>query len=311
MISVAMTTYNGERFLKEQLDSIFNQTRKVDEIIVCDDGSIDKTLEILKNYPVTVYQNERNLGYRLNFKKAMQLCHGDYIFLCDQDDVWQENKVEEMINIINGNPNIHVLTSAFHYIDENGKEILKDKINLYPKKIEVNTLHKVEFKEYLAMNYFQGCSICMDAWIKNKVINHFNDNLEHDWLINVIAASYEGMYFYNKPLFKYRLHENNSLGVEYITQSSQEHMNQANTEKIRSQNAKNALIVLDVVKENNLEFYKKNENEFIKLKEFLLKHIKYIKNKNFFDLLFQNFSPFYKQIKTKKARMMDLLYCLK
>ena len=69
MISVAMTTYNGEKYIRKQIESILNQSMKVDEIIVCDDGSTDKTVEILKEYPVTVYQNEKNLGYRLNLKK--------------------------------------------------------------------------------------------------------------------------------------------------------------------------------------------------------------------------------------------------
>lgn len=80
MISVAMTTYNGEKFVCEQIESILNQSMKVDEIIVCDDGSSDSTIELLKKYPVKVVQNDVNLGYRLNFKKAMELCSGDYIF---------------------------------------------------------------------------------------------------------------------------------------------------------------------------------------------------------------------------------------
>ena len=91
MISVAMTSYNGEKYIQKQLDSILNQTLKVDEIIICDDGSTDRTVEILKQYPVTLYQNEKNLGYRLNFKKAMELCSGDFVFLCISD------KIEELM----------------------------------------------------------------------------------------------------------------------------------------------------------------------------------------------------------------------
>ena len=94
MISVAMTTYNGEKYIRKQIESILNQSMKVDEIIVCDDGSTDKTVEILKEYPVTVYQNENNLGYRLNFKKAMSLCTHEYTFLCDQDDIWEKKKIK-------------------------------------------------------------------------------------------------------------------------------------------------------------------------------------------------------------------------
>ena len=88
MISVAMTTYNGALYLKKQLDSILFQTMAIDELIICDDGSSDETKEIIqdyqKKYPqIHFYENKENLGYKLNFKKAMDLCCGDYIFLCD------------------------------------------------------------------------------------------------------------------------------------------------------------------------------------------------------------------------------------
>jgi glycosyltransferase involved in cell wall biosynthesis len=92
MISLAMPTYNGERFLREQLDSIYNQTIVPDEVIVVDDCSTDGTISILeeykKKYGLKYWVNEKNLGYNKNFEKAISLCTGDYIALSDQDDVW-------------------------------------------------------------------------------------------------------------------------------------------------------------------------------------------------------------------------------
>lgn len=93
MISVAMTTFNGEKYIEKQIESIIHQSLPVDEIIVCDDGSTDHTVELLKKYDVTLIQNFQNLGYKLNFKQAMEKCNGDYIFLCDQDDIWEKDKV--------------------------------------------------------------------------------------------------------------------------------------------------------------------------------------------------------------------------
>ena len=87
MISVAMTTFNGEKYIEKQIESILNQSLSVDEIIICDDGSTDNTIELMKKYNVQIIQNKKNLGYKLNFKKAMEKCKGDYIFLCDQDAV--------------------------------------------------------------------------------------------------------------------------------------------------------------------------------------------------------------------------------
>lgn len=317
MISVAMTTYNGEKYICEQIESILNQSLKVDEIIVCDDGSSDSTIELLKRYPVKVIQNDVNLGYRLNFRKAMELCSGDYIFLCDQDDIWLPNKVEEMMHIMKTHSNMHVLSSSFIYIDDKNQEIQmkldkrRSNNNLYCRPVEKDSLYQVNFLDYLSMNYFQGCSLLLDKWIKNLVLEHYSADIEHDYLINSIAASYSSMYFYNKPLFQYRLHEKNSIGAQYDTQTKEEHLQRANTLKIRTQNAHNALNVLKIVCKANSDYYQTNQEEFSHMSAFFNQHIQALENKNFFKLLCQNTSPYYSVIKTKKARVMDLLYVLK
>ena len=97
-ISIAIATYNGARFLREQLDSLYTQTLLPDEIVVCDDASTDGTVDILKEYHdkygLQFYVNEHSLGCNRNFFKAISLCHGDYICICDQDDIWLPNKIE-------------------------------------------------------------------------------------------------------------------------------------------------------------------------------------------------------------------------
>ena len=96
-ISIAMTTYNGERFLREQLDSLYRQSLMPTEIIVCDDASTDSTTSILEEYKqnhgLTYFVNKARMGYNANFYQAISLCHGNYIALCDQDDVWKEDKL--------------------------------------------------------------------------------------------------------------------------------------------------------------------------------------------------------------------------
>lgn len=99
-ISIAMATYNGEKYLQEQLDSFLNQTRLPDELIISDDCSTDSTMQILQNFAkdtpfeVKIYQNEQNLGYARNFENALKQTSGDLIFLSDQDDIWFPNKIE-------------------------------------------------------------------------------------------------------------------------------------------------------------------------------------------------------------------------
>ncbi|WP_305209499.1 glycosyltransferase, partial [Dubosiella newyorkensis] len=101
MISVAMATYNGENYISEQIDSIINQTRKVDEIVIVDDHSTDQTVPILlhlqKDHPewnIKIHVSTKNVGYKTNFKNAIELTSGDLVFLCDQDDIWHKDKVE-------------------------------------------------------------------------------------------------------------------------------------------------------------------------------------------------------------------------
>ena len=101
-ISIAMATYNGSKYLLEQLDSLAAQTHLPCELVVTDDGSTDDTLEILyqfalcASFPVRVFRNEQRLGYRDNFLKAAKLCTGELIAFCDQDDVWMPNKLEKV-----------------------------------------------------------------------------------------------------------------------------------------------------------------------------------------------------------------------
>ena len=125
--SVAMSTYNGERFLAEQLSSICAQTRPVDEIVVSDDGSSDGTLRILDDFRLAhpqirwkILPSAENHGFRESFLRALKACGGDLIFLCDQDDRWAPGKVETMLRHFEANPAMLSLISDFKTIDADG-----------------------------------------------------------------------------------------------------------------------------------------------------------------------------------------------
>lgn len=317
MISVAMTTFNGEKYIEKQIESIIHQSLPVDEIIVCDDGSTDHTVELLKKYDVTLVQNFQNLGYKLNFKQAMEKCNGDYIFLCDQDDIWEKDKVKDMMHIMESHKNIHVLASSFTYIDGQDQMILTtlnkgySNNNLYNKEVAKNDLVSVLTDEFIYGNYFQGCALVMDKQTRDFVVHHFDDRLPHDWIISLYASIDGGMYFYNKSEFKYRIHSDNSIGVSTLNQSATQHVNRAYQFEERYQKARDALYVLDVLKSNCIEYYMQNEKKFNAIESFMEHHVSYLKNKKFFGLLGQNRYVFYKKLKTYRARIMDLLYCLK
>ena len=100
-ISIALCTYNGEKFIAEQLQSLFDQTVKADEIVVSDDGSKDKTLEIINEFknkndiPIRILEHKENFGVFKNFEYCIKQCNGDIVFTCDQDDYWMPTKLEK------------------------------------------------------------------------------------------------------------------------------------------------------------------------------------------------------------------------
>ena len=125
--SVAMCTYNGIRYLGEQLESLVTQHRLPNELVVCDDGSTDGTVKLLEQFAqqapfhVRVIQNPRNLGYSRNFAKAIRLCEGDVIALADQDDVWRPEKLNRLDLIFQREPGIEGVFSDGDIIDERSR----------------------------------------------------------------------------------------------------------------------------------------------------------------------------------------------
>ena len=124
MISVALCTYNGEKYISQQLDSIFSQSMPVDEVVICDDYSEDATCNILEfyaaRYPqIRLIKNEINLGFRKNFEKALTECQGDFIFFSDQDDIWDKDKVWICVSYLKETGKYGVYTNGL-LIDHNG-----------------------------------------------------------------------------------------------------------------------------------------------------------------------------------------------
>ena len=323
MISVAMASYNGEKYIKKQLDSILAQTRSVDEIIIVDDQSTDHTREVveeyIKNHPEMKFVfsvNEKNQGYKRNFKIALSKCRGDYIFLCDQDDIWMPNKVEKMTDIMEKHPNIQVLASSFSFIDgeDNPFEIEQVKglsnNNLLRMNVEANALVQVTFETLLTQNSFQGCALVVTKALNEKFQKNFTEDLFHDWLLNLFAAEVNGMYFINKPLFLYRIHEKNTIGInEQEHFSNKERAKKRNELKTRVLFAQYPLKTLKTLEKNDPDLIK-NQPDYRQRMDFYQNHIQYLTNRNIVKLFLQNFSPYYKGIKTRKARIMDLIFVI-
>jgi glycosyltransferase involved in cell wall biosynthesis len=123
-VSVALCTYNGGRYLRDQLQSIAAQTVPPHELVVCDDGSTDDTLKIVDDaasrapFQVRVFRNPANLGSTKNFEQAIQRCDGDLIALSDQDDVWRPEKLERMVGVFSALPHVGAVFSDGEVVDD-------------------------------------------------------------------------------------------------------------------------------------------------------------------------------------------------
>lgn len=226
-ISVAMTTYNGEKYIEKQLLSIFKQRRKVDEVIIYDDCSTDKTVEImlkfiennrLENWEVNI--NKSNIGFIKNFHQAIRKTTGNIIFLSDQDDIWDEDKVSEIERLFDENEDALAINSSFRFINAFDKEFFKpEKRNtcnnrLIFKKLPRNSLNKISELEIIKGNISPGCTVAFVDSLKKYYLENSSFIIPHDFEINIYAAKMDGLYFYNKCLMNYRIHDKNTIGFK-------------------------------------------------------------------------------------------------
>ena len=203
MISVAMATYNGEKYIKEQMDSIINQLNTDDEIVISDDGSTDKTIEIIKSYKdkrIAIYEGPKN-GVKQNFANAISKCKGKYIFLADQDDIWLDNKINIVLRIFAEKKCQCVIHDAIVF-DSSSNEIIYD--SFYKFRNSRSGIFKNIIK-----NSYIGCCMAFNSSIKNKILPIPNNIEMHDQWIGILCEKYGKSIFINDILLKYRRHNNN------------------------------------------------------------------------------------------------------
>jgi glycosyltransferase involved in cell wall biosynthesis len=196
-----MCTYNGERFIKEQLNSIVEQSYKNFELIICDDGSKDATIAIIKefqkSYPnIKLYQNETNLGFLKNFEQAIAKCSGEYIALTDQDDIWKRNKLETFLAEIG--KNVLIYSDAI-IIDENSQETGAHLI--VPKNELCDGACN---KAFLLNNFISGNTLMFKSELTQHILPIPPQMSYHDIWIGFVASTYSTICYTKEPLTYYR-----------------------------------------------------------------------------------------------------------
>lgn len=222
MVSVAIATYNGAKYITQQLLSIYNQSHPVDEVVICDDRSTDQTVAIVKSF-IEEYSlgnwhiivNKVNLGFSSNFLSAVRRTTGDIIFLCDQDDEWEIDKVEIMSTIMLADSTISSLSSQYSTIDSEGHIIDKKVVQFNFKKN--NDMAEISVDYMIGSSAVRGCTMCISKIVRDAVKQlvdlELNYSLGHDWYLSMLASILGKNYFLNKCLIRYRIHDSNaSLG---------------------------------------------------------------------------------------------------
>lgn len=200
-ISVVMATYNGERFVREQLSSICSQLSCADEIVVSDDGSEDKTVDIVKELSERYKQikliDGPHQGVAANFLNAIDSCTKELIFLSDQDDIWLPNKVSRVNEVFDKNPEAQlVLHNAVLFGSDVGSEKL---ITHYAKGVVSNILFS---------SYWGCCMAFRRTLIEGYSLNR-GDIVAHDQIIGLLSERRRSTVFLDEPLIYHRIHNRN------------------------------------------------------------------------------------------------------
>ena len=202
-----MATYNGETFIREQLDSILAQTEKDIEIVICDDASSDSTPKILDEYArmdsrIRVFKNEKNLGYRENFNKAVSLCKGDFVAFSDQDDLWYPNHIQALHEAIGSNL---VCGGRTVRCREDGSTLKE--LSPTPYQSEKLTSQKDRFiYQCYAFNLYQGASQLISREAVKRFFPIEPSEYAHDWALAANAIGENRFVYIDTVITKWRKH---------------------------------------------------------------------------------------------------------
>lgn len=260
MISVLLSAYNGEKFIIEQLDSIKNQTLQPDEVIIIDDNSKDNTIKLCNQFILDnnllakwkIIKNEINKGWQYNFHHGVKYTHGEYIFYCDQDDIWVNTKIEKLISLMKIHNNLNVIAT-------NEKKIFNDGSFEYlykpEDKLEIIDVEKNPKDVFIRCS---GCSMVVKRSFLHKIENYYVDGYAHDAMAWNFASIDKSCALYHDYTVIHRIHGNN-VTVKRNTDF-----------KIRVNSAKISCSISNTI----LNYIEDNYNDKLKLKKIYIKYNK-------------------------------------
>lgn len=280
-ISVVLSTYNGEKYLREQLESIRSQKLQADEVIISDDCSSDSTVQVVQRF-IEEYHlnnwkliaNKINRGWKINFKESLKLASGDLIFPCDQDDIWHEDKLQSMSEVMKNNPQILLLASNYTtFYEDGGKKLTPN----HGEELNNKSLAKVDFNE---QNFFvlrPGCVYCFRRELLKYYDKYAVDNDPHDAFMWRIVELLDGLYVWNYSTIDYRRHSSNATARIRPTRKS----------KLETVTYYERVLQMlsDFAKKENVKNFDMKDQTIQRLKEWNSLRIRVIKHKDLVSLI--------------------------
>ncbi len=265
-VDILLATYNGEKYIREQIDSILNQTYKEFRLLISDDGSNDGTRDILNEYKakddrIEIFMQEENLGVVKNFEFLLKKVEAKYYMFSDQDDIWKNEKIEKSLNKIE--EGFDLVYTDLEVVDENLNVTYESywKLKGIYKKIKKYN----NFESLYLNNFITGCTVIskkelIDSFMPLPNISKF---VLHDYWISLIVSQNGKIAYIEEPLIKYRQHKNNKVGSK------------KKTDELKSIDEIRSLFIQ--VKKEHFKVFIENENKFKseKVKELNKKALKY------------------------------------
>ena len=214
MIEILLATYNGEKYLKEQIDSILNQSYKNWRLLIFDDASVDETCNIIKFYEEKQVKNSKSS--KKSFSKLLAFSRAEYLCLADQDDVWEKDKLkycfEYIKKIEEKNKYVPILihTDLF-VVDENLNVIARSMMKHQKLKSKEKS-----FRQLLVQNNITGCTVLMNRKLAELCGEIPDGALMHDWWLGMVACAFGVVKFLNKSTVYYRQHNKNLVGAKAV-----------------------------------------------------------------------------------------------
>lgn len=204
-ISVCMATYNGDRFIRQQLTSILPQMSNDDELVLVDDASMDATVSVAEGFAdrrIRILKQAHNRGVIKTFERALQEARGDILFLSDQDDVWRLDKISKVKGMFSAHPDLSLVLSDSSIVDGDGRIISET-------RFQSGRFHPGAMQNFVRNRYL-GCAMAFRRSLLDYCLPFPADIPMHDMWIGIVNQFVGKTGFIDEPLMSYRRHENNT-----------------------------------------------------------------------------------------------------